>query len=88
MWLPVWWHARERHCPGTDPLWGGGPGIGGDTATICLACSFAVLSFLFFYNSVNNTNVTMYHHLISQAGWNGCNLSIYLSVYSAGGTMM
>ena len=22
-WLPVWWHARERHCPGTDPLWGG-----------------------------------------------------------------
>ena len=25
------------------------------------------------------TNVTIYHHLISQAGWNRCNLSIYLS---------
>ena len=25
------------------------------------------------YNSVDNTNVTMYHLLISQAGWNRCN---------------
>ena len=25
-----------------------------------------------------STNVTFYHHLISQAGWNRCNLSIYL----------
>ena len=25
------------------------------------------------------TNVTIYHHLISQAGWNRCNLPIYLS---------
>ena len=30
-------------------------------------------------STVDNTNVTMYHHLISQAGWNRCNLSIYLS---------
>ena len=35
-----------------------------------------LLSFLSFYNSVDNTNVTMYH-LISQAGWNRCNLSIH-----------
>ena len=27
-----------------------------------------------------STNVTIFHHLISQAGWNRCNLSIYLSV--------
>ena len=39
---------------------------------------FAILSFLPFYSSVDNTNVTMYHHLISQAGLNRCNLSIYL----------
>ena len=26
-----------------------------------------------------STNVTIFHHLISQAGWNRCNLSIYLS---------
>ena len=30
-----------------------------------------------FYKSVDNTNVTMYHHLISQAGWNRCNPSIF-----------
>ena len=28
-----------------------------------------------------STNVTIYHRLISQAGWNRCNLSIYLSIY-------
>ena len=28
-----------------------------------------------------STNVTIYHHLISQAGWNRCNLSIYISIY-------
>ena len=21
-WLPVWWHARDRHCLGSDPLGG------------------------------------------------------------------
>ena len=26
-----------------------------------------------------STNVTIYHHPISQAGWNRCYLSIYLS---------
>ena len=26
-----------------------------------------------------STNVTIYHHLISQAGWNRCKLSIYFS---------
>ena len=51
----------------------------GRHSTVCLACSFAILPFLSFYKSVDNTNVTMYHHLISQAGWNSCNLSIYLS---------
>ena len=29
-----------------------------------------------------STNVTIYHHLISQAGWNRCTLSIYLSIFS------
>ena len=29
-----------------------------------------------------STHVTIYHHLISQAGWNRCNLSIYLGVNS------
>ena len=29
-----------------------------------------------------STNMTIYHHLISQAGWNRCNLSIYLSSLS------
>ena len=28
-----------------------------------------------------STNVTIYHRLISQAGWNRCNLSIYISIY-------
>ena len=30
-------------------------------------------------SSMFSTHVTMYHHLISQAGWNRCNLSIYLT---------
>ena len=46
-------------------------------ATFCLACSFALLSFHSHYNSVDNTSVTIHHHLISHAGWNRCNLSIY-----------
>ena len=28
--------------------------------------------------SVDNTEVTIDHHLINQAGWDRCNLSIYL----------
>ena len=77
-WLPVWWHARERHCPGTDPL-GGGLG-----ATLQqFAWPEALQSFLFALQwtivTMFSTNATIYHHLISQAGWNRCNQSIYIS---------
>ena len=79
MWLPVWWHARELHCPGTDPLWGG---IGGTLQQF--AWSEALQSFPFALQwtivTMYSTHVTIYHHLISQAGWNRCNLSIYLSI--------
>ena len=70
-WLPVWWHARDRHCLGTDPLGeggGGGGGIGGDTAAVLpgLKLGIPVLFFVLL--------LTMYmsgsYHLISQAGWN------------------
>ena len=43
----------------------------------------ALQSFLFALQwtilAMFSTNVTIFHHLISQAGWNRCNLSIYLS---------
>ena len=46
------------------------------------AWSEASQSFLFALQwttvTMFSTHVTMYHHLISQAGWNRCNLSIYL----------
>ena len=68
--------------PGNVIAWeliplGGGRGegrIGGDTATTCLVRSFAIFSVC---TSMDNTKVTIYH-LISQAGWTRCNLSIYL----------
>ena len=41
----------------------------------------ALQSFLFALQWTIVTNVTIYHHLISQAGWNRCNLYIYLSIY-------
>ena len=31
--------------------------------------------------TIFSTNVTIYNHLISQAGWHSCDLSIYLSIY-------
>ena len=45
-----------------------------------IAWSEALRSFA-FCTSVDNAKVTI-HHLISQAGWNRCNLSIYLSCMS------
>ena len=36
---------------------------------------------ILYTRSMFSTNVTIFHHLISQAGWNRCNLSIYLSIY-------
>ena len=55
----------------------GAQGGGASNCTAVRACfggfdvtwkSVLVLSFVSFYNSVDNTNVTMYRHLISQAG--------------------
>ena len=43
---------------------------------LCVA-GRAVYDSVSFYTSVDNTDMTI-SHLISQAGWNGCNLSIYL----------
>ena len=62
--------------PGTDPLWGG---IGGDTAAILLGLKLYT-SFPFLHRYI--TLIAGSHHLISQAGWNRCNLSIYLSIFS------
>ena len=58
-----------------------GGGLGGTLQQF--AWSEALQSFLFTLQwtivTMFSTHVTIYHHLISQAGWNRCNLSIYLS---------
>ena len=60
-----------------------GGGLGG-TLQQC-AWPEALQSFLFALQwtilAMFSTNVTIIHHLISQAGWNRCNLSIYLSIF-------
>ena len=67
-------------CPGSSiareliPL---GGGIGGDTAAILLGLKL-YNSFPFLHRYI--TLIAGSHHLISQAGWNRCNLSIYLSI--------
>ena len=65
----------------------GGGGLGG-TLQQC-AWPEALQSFLFALQwtilAMFSTNVTIFHHLISQAGWNRCNLSIYLSTRSRTG---
>ena len=49
-------------------------GAESDAAEVCTAlCSLHRTIVTMF-----STHVTIYHHLISQAGWNRCNLSIYL----------
>ena len=71
-------------CPGPSIArelipWGGGEGgIGGDTAAILLGLKL-YNSFPFLHRYI--TLIAGSHHLISQAGWNRCNLSIYLSIY-------
>ena len=60
------------NCPGTDPL---GGEIGGDTAAILLGLKlYNSLPFLHRYITL----IAGSHHLISQASWNRCKLSIYL----------
>ena len=54
---------------------GGGGGDGGETAAILLGLKLYD-SFLFLHRYI--TLMGGSHHLISQAGWNRCNLSIYL----------
>ena len=67
-------------CPGSSiareliPL---GGGIGSDTAAILLGLKL-YNSFPFLHRYI--TLIAGSHHLISQAGWNRCNLSIYLSI--------
>ena len=60
-----------------------GGGLGGTLQQF--AWPEALQSFLFALQwttvAMFSTNVTIYHHLISQAGWNRCYLSIYLSIY-------
>ena len=67
-------------CPGSSIArelipWGGG--IGGDTAALLLGLKL-YKSFPFLHRYI--TLIAGSHHLISQAGWNRCNLSIYLSI--------
>ena len=76
LWLETW---QVEVCPGTDPL---GGGIGGDTAAILLGLKL-YNSFLFPFLHRYITLIAGSHHLISQAGWNRCDLSIYLSILSA-----
>ena len=65
------WRRRRKGCPSRD-----------EALLQQFAWSEALQSFLFALQwtivTLFSTNVTIYHHLISQAGWNGCNLSIYL----------
>ena len=69
---------RQGPLPSVQPLLGTARHPSINTATVCLVCSFANFSFC---TSIDKANVTVYH-LISQAGWNSCNLSIYLSIYT------
>ena len=66
-------------------MWGGGWGGGLGGTLQQFAWPEALQSFLFALQwtilAMFSTNVTIFHHLISQAGWNRCNLSIYLSIY-------
>ena len=73
-------------CPGTS-LPGNWSPWGGELGGTLQQCAWleALQSFLFALQwtilAMFSTNVTIFHHLISQAGWNRCNLSIYLSIY-------
>ena len=70
-------------CPGSSiarrELIPSGGGIGGDTAAILLGLKL-YNSFPFLHRYI--TLMGGSHHLISQAGWNRCILSIYLSLRS------
>ena len=78
-WLPVWWHARERHCPGIDPLWGGDWGGHYNSLLGLKLCNPFSLHFSGQQCQCLAPTWTLYHHLISQAGCNRGNPSIYLS---------
>ena len=65
------------NCPGTDAM---GWGIGGDTAAILLGLKlYNYFPFLHRYITL----IAGSHRLISQAGWNRCNLSLKSSVDNA-----
>ena len=72
-------------CPGSSiareliPWGGGGGGAGGDTAAILLGLKL-YNSFPFWHRY--KTLMGGSHHLISQAGWNRCNLSITRRFYA------
>ena len=78
--------SEPRRVPGAH---GGRPSLSAVQQHFGYACGWThalsfCLSFLFALQwtivTMFSTNVTTYHHLISQAGWNRCNLSIYLSI--------
>ena len=80
---PVWWRARDRHCLRTVPLGGGrggGDWGGGDTAAVVpglkLCTPFFLLVLMWTIHMSGN------YHLISQAGWNRCNLLYSTLLYS------
>ena len=68
---PVAWEQAGWTASGTHGCW-----IGGDTAAILLGLKL-YNSFPFLHRYI--TLMSASQHLISQAGWNICNLSIYLS---------
>ena len=85
--------ARPRRAPGARGLRGSEPTCAGrqlpPRPARAHSCSrlwreSLIHSFLFALQwtivTMFSTNVTIYHHLISQAGWNRYNLSLYLSL--------
>ena len=74
-WLPVWWHAGDHYCLGTDPLWGGGR-VGGDSAAALPGLKLGIpFFFLVLMWTIQWTiHMSGSYHLISQAGWNRCTL--------------
>ena len=66
-WLPVWWHAWDRHCLGTDPL--GGRRIGGDTAAVLPSLKLGILSsFLYFCGRCTCLGATILSAMLAGTG--------------------
>ena len=68
--------------PGTDPLGRGDWGRHCNSLLGLKLCNLLVLHFSGQQWTMFSTNVPIYHHHISQAGWNRCNVSIYSPLLS------